>query len=474
MDIFEDAVLKIITRYRLLTRGETVLIAVSGGPDSVALLLALLELRGRLELTIEAAHVNHLLRGTESDQDEDFVRALCETAKIPLHMRRIETRELAAERRQNLEECARRLRYDFLLSVASERRATVATGHTLNDLSETFLLKLFRGAGVSGLSGVYPRRRNQLDSGLIVDVVRPLLDLSRSEILEYLDRRKQRYRQDSSNQDVSFDRNMVRHELIPLLEGRLNPGIAATLGRTALLFRELENFLSPILDEAYEKCRERTGTNRSGESRAAVALRVPGLNSCHPFVQKEIIRRALKEYRGDLKDVSYRHVEDTLKIASGESGAECHLGNGVRVRREFDLLKFGGEKTVVPFEYKLSVPGDVYINEVAKRIVARQAPGLRSVDPGESAVLLNFAGKHLRVRNRRAGDRYRIGARTKKLKEILIEKRIPRSLRDELLVLDDGSEILWVEGFEPNPEFRPQPGSGAALEIRVERETFAP
>ncbi|RPJ81353.1 MAG: tRNA lysidine(34) synthetase TilS, partial [Acidobacteria bacterium] len=184
MDSFEEQVFRTITRYRLLNKGEKVLVALSGGPDSVALLLALLELRGWLEVTVEAAHVNHLLRGPESDQDEDFVRALCARAEIALHVSRIETRQPGNEPRQNLEERARRLRYDFLLSVAAERQATVATGHNLNDLSETFLLKLFRGAGVSGLSGIYPRRRNQLENGVTLDVVRPLLDLSRSEVVE--------------------------------------------------------------------------------------------------------------------------------------------------------------------------------------------------------------------------------------------------------------------------------------------------
>ncbi len=439
----------------------------------MALLLVFLALRSRLDLTVEAAHVNHLLRGDESDQDEEFVRALCTTAGVSLHLNRIETRRPAIERRENLEECARRLRYDFLLSVGAERQATVATGHTLNDLTETFLLKLFRGAGVSGLSGVYPRRHNRLENGATVDVVRPLLDSSRTEILEYLGRRGQPYRQDSSNRDVSFDRNLLRHELIPLLESRLNPGISGTVGRTALLFRELEDFLSPIVEEAYNQCRERPGKSQSTQPRALLVLRIPELLSRHSFLQKEIVRRALKDYRGDLKDVSYRHVEDVLKIAAGESGNECHLGNGVRVRREFDRLTFGGERAAVHFEYELSVPGDVYITEVAKRVVAHPVPGPGGTYQAKRAVLLNFAGNRLRVRNRRAGDRYRIGARTKKLKEILIEKRIPRSLRDELLILDDGREILWVEGLEPNPQFRPLPGSGASLEIKVEPETFA-
>lgn len=475
MDGFEDAVFQTISKYSLLSKGERVLVAVSGGSDSVALLLALLEWRSRLDLKVEAAHVNHLLRGVESDQDEEFVRALCATLKVRLEVNRVETQRQAADGRQNLEECARRLRYDFFLAVAAQRRATVATGHTLNDLSETFLLKLFRGAGVSGLSGVYPRRRNQLDGGRTVDVVRPLIDRTRSEILGYLERRRQPFRQDSSNRDLSFDRNRVRHELMPLLEARFNPAITGTLGRTAGLFREMEDFLSKVLDEKYQQCRERLSRNghRNETGPASVSLRIPDLLSQHPFVQREIVRRALREYRGDLKDVSRKNVEDILRIATGHSGAECHPGAGVWVGREFDLLTFARKRDVVQFEYELSVPGSVYIGEVEKRIFARRLydSGVFSTSERNS-VFLNFAGPRLRVRNRRAGDRYRVGAWTKKLKQLLIEKRIPRSLRDELLILEDGERVIWVEGFEPDPEFRAEPGSVTALEIRVEHETF--
>ena len=279
MDTFEDAVFRTHSEVSpAQPRGEGVWSPFRAGPDSVALLLALLELRSRLDLTIEAGHVNHLLRGTESDEDEEFVRGLCSRAGIPLHVSRIETRNRAAEGRHNLEEYARTVRYGFLLSVAAELSATVATGHTLNDLSETFLLKLFRGAGVSGLSGVYAKRRNELGNGVTVDVVRPLLDSSRNEILEYLERRKQSYRQDSSNQDTSFDRNMIRHQLIPVLESRLNPGISRTLGRTALLFRDLEDFLSPIVDDAYNRCRSLPS--------ATVSLWVPELLSQSPVRAK--------------------------------------------------------------------------------------------------------------------------------------------------------------------------------------------
>jgi len=193
-------------------------------------------------------------------------------------------------------------------------------------------------------------------------------------------------------------------------------------------------------------------------------------------VQKEIVRRALREVRGNLKDVSTRHVENVLRLAQIESGSECHLGNGVRVRREFELLTFGGEKATPQFVYELPIPGDVYISEIGKRIVARRLPGnppnARAGCDRPGRILLDFSGSCLAVRNRRAGDRYRTGTQIKKLKEILIERRIPRSRRDELIVLDDGGRIVWVEGLMPDPDFRAEPGLEQALEIAVEHETF--
>ena len=309
---FTRRVLQTLHRYQLLKEGDHILVALSGGPDSVALLLVLQELKERLSLGLSAAHVNHQLRGEESEQDEQFVQDLCRQLAIPIEVRRVDTRHAVRESGENLESCARRLRYDFLFELAQRQESRVATGHTLNDQAETFLMKLVRGAGPAGLSGISPLRVNWMGTPgtpLSVTVVRPLLGTVRQDVLDYLEDQNQTYRVDSSNQDLSLDRNWVRHQLIPLLEEKLNPALLETLQRSTELFGEVEEFLSRQGKEAFNRC-------RSGGDRGT-RLRISALEDLPAIIQKEVIRRAIATSKGDLRDIS-------LQARSGGSPAESH------------------------------------------------------------------------------------------------------------------------------------------------------
>ncbi len=223
MDLFVSAVKDTVKRFSLLKPGDSVLCSVSGGPDSVALLRVLNELSREWTLSLSALHVNHGLRGAESDADASFVGTLCRQLEVPLHVR---SQRLKAGPGMNLQDLARRVRYRFLSETASAAGSVVATGHNLQDQGETLLLKLARGAGPTGLSGIFPAREifphGREESP--VRMVRPLLERDRDEILGFLERRGQPYRDDSSNRNLRYDRNWVRHHLIPDLRSRLNPG----------------------------------------------------------------------------------------------------------------------------------------------------------------------------------------------------------------------------------------------------------
>ena len=264
------------------------MVALSGGPDSVALMLALKELEESLSLQVSAAHVNHLLRGEESEEDERFVRRLCQEAGVPLEVQRVDTRQEVERSGENLQNCARRLRYDFFFQLALSRNCKVATGHMLNDQAETFLMKLIRGAGPAGLSGIAPLRAIHYEQGTqtgVVRVLRPLLEISRLEILAYLEDRKQGYREARSNQDLGYHRNWVRHELIPLLENRVNPALVETLHRSSQLFQEIEEYLVAHGKEAFEQCRVR----QDGEIR----LRIEELERLPSISLSKICKLAL-------------------------------------------------------------------------------------------------------------------------------------------------------------------------------------
>lgn len=455
MDPFEKAVLQSIERENLFKAGERMVVALSGGPDSVALLTVLQRLPYALQLV--AAHFNHQLRGEASDADEAFVLRFCEQSDIHLQVTRLDTRRRARESGHNLEDVARSQRYAFLFEVARRQGALVATGHTLNDQAETFLMKLARGAGPAGLSGIYPLRQN-LGQPAPVTVVRPLLARTRAEILDYLARRNLSYRIDATNEDVSLERNWVRHQLLPLLCEKLNPELPQVLSRTARLFRETEEFLAAEAEKAFARC--------AAEKRGELELRTEALQQLPAILQKEVLRLAVRRCKGDLENIALQHIEDVLKLARQPSGKQVHLPGGLRVQHEFAELRFLTKSPPAAFCYELSVPGEIYVKEVGKRV---RASRVTAAEPAPGAALLNFPGDRLWVRSRRPGDRYRTSLRSpeKKLKRLLLEKRIPKSRRDELLILEAEGSILWVEGFLPDPSVPESGRSGSAVEIEV-------
>jgi len=439
------------------------MVALSGGPDSVALMLALKELEESLSLQVSAAHVNHLLRGEESEEDERFVRRLCQEAGVPLEVQRVDTRQEVERSGENLQNCARRLRYDFFFQLALSRNCKVATGHMLNDQAETFLMKLIRGAGPAGLSGIAPLRAIHYEQGTqtgVVRVLRPLLEISRLEILAYLEDRKQGYREDRSNQDLGYHRNWVRHELIPLLENRVNPALVETLHRSSQLFQEIEEYLVAHGKEAFEQCRVR----QDGEIR----LRIEELERLPSIIQKQVVRQGVRSEKGNLDDITLKHIAEVLKLCSSGSGREIHLPGGLKVQREFEQLRFTRKMSLPPFRYQLNVPGEILIKEVGKSIVARKA-----TSAGKGTTLIKWGDNRLIVRNRRPGDEYRVspGSGTQKLKELFQRERIPRSQRDRLLILEGNNEIMWVEGFPPHPSYRISGDDPGAVEIEVCSET---
>ncbi len=446
---FPRRILAAIRKERLLGQGNRVLVALSGGPDSVALLRVLLDLRSTLALQVEAAHFNHCLRGSESDEDEQFVCDLCAGLDVPLHRRRAETKEAAALSRRNLEEYARHLRYEFLYEMAAPRDALVATGHNMNDQAETLLLKLFRGAGISGLAGIHSRRRNVLASGGVCYVVRPLLGVSRPQILDYLSSLKQQFRSDSSNRDVAFDRNWLRYELLPLLGEKFNPAIIRVLASTADSLGEVNLLVEGQAERVFRRCR------RSG--RGEILFDIDCLLENHPVLVKETIRLGIREIKGDLKDVHRRHIDGILALAQAQSGGQLHLPGGIRIRREFDNLIIGRPVHTPRFSHPVEAPGGVEVPEAGKCFEIRRLE--QRVEPSEGRAghdLMRNPGGGLEVRNRVPGDRFQLkaGQPERKLKEILIERKIPRSSRDRLLILAKGQKVLWVEGLGVSPEHR--------------------
>lgn len=445
MDLAARA-LRTIRKHDLFPRGARVLVALSGGPDSVALLQILQALEGQGELAIAgAAHFNHQLRGAAAEADERFCVELCATLRMPLDAGRGDVAGFARASGRSIEDAARVARYEFLGAAARRLQAdVVAVGHSLDDQAETFLLRLIRGAGARGLAGIRPRAGN---------VVRPLLDISRDDLRAYAALHHLDFRDDESNADVAFSRNRVRLDLLPRLQ-HYSPRIIPILAREAALAREDEDFLERVAIAAADSI----VLQRKGVSE----LDATGLRTLHPALASRVARRVL-EAAAPGRFVGFQHIEGLLALASGPDGASLALP-GVTATRRGDRIVMGeADRPAFAnfFRIPLSIPGEVAhggwavsAEEVAQPS-ALQAPACR----GEVAMVAAGPLRYpLAVRSRRRGDRFRplgMGGHARKLQDFLVDRKVARAERDRLpLVVDGDDRIVWVAGQGVAEDFR--------------------
>jgi tRNA(Ile)-lysidine synthase len=459
-----DRVLRTVRRHALVARGGRVAVALSGGPDSVALVYLLLELQAAGELSVAGlAHFNHQLRGAEADGDEAFCRAMAETLGLPFEAGRGDVRALARSERRSVEDAARAARYAFLEAAADRLAAEViAVGHSADDQAETFLLRLIRGAGPRGLAGIRPR------SGRIV---RPLIDIPRVDLRQYQASRQLDSRVDSSNADLDIPRNRVRHELLPYLQREFSPGISAVLAREAAIARVDEDRLQ---QEAID-----LAASIVLRSTSAVDVDRAALTSLHPALASRVARVALQALAPDTF-IGFDHIERLLRFArEGSRGAALSLPGQQAVHRGSRIVlgpeppRGGSARQSNSFRFPLSIPGEVMLGDQGWAISAERADWLDrpgAAGPARSvsvAVALEPGSLPLAIRSRRPGDRFRpLGlGHGKKLQDFLVDRKVPRDSRDRLpLVVDRDDRIVWVVGESVAEDFRvTEPSRGVIL-----------
>ncbi len=448
---------------------EKIVVAVSGGADSAALLDALARLRERKGLpgAIIVAHLNHQLRGAESDEDETFVRELADQLNLPACVERIAVADHARSEKKNLEATARRLRYDFLRRVAEEREAKfVFTAHTLDDQAETALMRLLRGSGAEGLRGIH---RIVVFSEKL-KLARPMLAVTRAEVIEHCEHFKLTFRRDSSNLSMDFTRNRIRHELLPTLE-TFNPRIQESLARASELIADDEDFLGTFADKLL------------AESRAGARLNVKPLQEAHPAIVRRVLRQWLRGELGTLLRTNAAHIAAIENlITRSQSGRFIQLPGFWRVEREFDTL----ELSCAP-RYECALMPILSLTEGAKIMfgdfelsyfggVPRARIGAMVGDLGadcEFAILRQSAdldGLSVRVRNE--GDAYIPAGHRQatKLKTLMIRRKIPLSQRDlyPILVTAD-DRIVWAPGLPVAGAFAPDDNDSVCALIVAQR-----
>lgn len=439
MDIsqFIVKVKETIEQYNLIQSGDLVVVGVSGGPDSLALLHVLKTLRPELSCELHVAHLDHSFRGKQAEEEARWVKELATHWGLPVTIAKKDVPALAREKGLSPQEAGHLARYEFLSGLLKQLGAQkIALGHQADDQAETVLMHLFTGSGLEGLRGIVPVHG---------PVIRPLLYVTREEIEEYCRAHALEPRRDPSNEKDIYLRNKIRNRLMPWLLENINPNLITTLNKTAQILWAEEEYLEYVTKKkakeylAHEGDYEKLSLRRWEEIPLAL--------------QRRLIRHAYS-FRGAAQGLYFQHVEDIRELAQrGQVGKLLHLPGKIIVEKTYDFLLFykeGAKKQQKTLgSYPLKIPGRTHIPETNQYIVAaieREKPQ----NPGNTVVYLPWPGQPLTyvARARRQGDRFSpkglLGS--KKLKDYFIEKKIPRGERDQILLVASEKEVLWIPG----------------------------
>ena len=450
---FERQVEAVLQSHRMLIPGEQVTVAVSGGPDSVALLSVLLALRPSWDLCLWAVHFDHGLRGIESQNDAKFVKGFCDRIGIDLTIENLDLlRSMARERGESLQQYASKVRYEALFRIADEKGATkIALGHTADDQAETVLMWMIRGSGTGGLGGMSPVRNSY--------VIRPLLGFSRAEILGYLRSRELGYRIDSSNFKPLYFRNRLRHELIPFLK-RYNPNLIKVLSRQADIVREDHLYLEQLAAKAFDDLQRK-------DSADPLVLHRASLLAFPLAIQRRVIRLALHTIARMTHGPRFGSVEMILdQIVDGQSGSTV-VSQGVRITREYDniLFNFVGSESqlvrtwpaasqTVPIPSQITWPLTGQTIEITVHPVSQESWRGNPFHVNFDAATFSHS---LVLRTWQPGDQFcplGLGGKRKKLKNFFSDIKLERSKREKVPLLVAPEGILWVGGYRADHRFR--------------------
>lgn len=429
-----------INQHKILADGDKILVACSGGPDSLALLHIFSRLCLEYNITIFAAHVDHMFRGHESAQEAAFVVDFCRERGIVCYHTAINVPQIISESRLSGQDASRVVRYQYLRKVAQELGdAKIATGHHRDDQAETVLINLLRGAGSVGIGGIQP---------INGDLIRPLLSVTRAEIMEYCKVNQLEPRFDSSNFKTKYLRNRIRINLLPELEKQYNSGIKDALCRTATIVGDEHEFIGITAKEWWPKV-----TTMKDEQ---LFIDAKEMEVVHIAVQREIFRMAIEKKQGYLKGISFHHVETLVELlATGRVGSNIQLPNGLLACKSYDGLYLGmGDVALRPqIDYEgqvVVVPGTTLIPELGIMLVSELLDEKKQNSEGNYGIFdwAALTGP-LVVRTRRAGDKFQpIGFHgTKKLKDFFIDEKVPREERDYLPIIFDCHHIIWIGGY---------------------------
>jgi tRNA(Ile)-lysidine synthase len=448
-----------LSRYEMLQPGDLVVVAVSGGPDSVCLVHILHKLEDAFDFHLIVAHFDHGLRPAEDDAETHFVSTLADSMKIPFETAK--GRLLEKKAKGSKEEAARNARYAFLEMVRKKCNARkVALGHNLNDQAETILMRLLRGSGPSGLTGIPPCRDGS--------IIRPLIEIDRLEIEKYLKAEKLAFVTDSSNLATDYLRNRIRLEVMPLL-AKHQPRLAHILGQTAEILRDEHEYLERITRAWLEKEVSLGPGN-------VCHLSLPSFLDLPVALRRRAARQLIGRVKKDLRRITWDHLEAIRKLAEGEKPqAVLSLPGRIQVRRTYDRLSFHEEpkKGREPFSYELNGPGPYRIKEIGRTLSMEEMKRTKALSLRGAKWTAFVDGEKLRfpliLRTVRPGDRFiPFGMKGhKKLKDFFVDLKVPLEQRRSTPILCSEDTPVWVCGFRIDDRFKVTPDTKRVLKLTL-------
>ena len=449
---------KTIIKYNMLSEGDNVIIGLSGGPDSVCLGIILHKLRVDFNLTLNAVYVDHGLRPDEVENEKAFCKNFCNNLGIGFFTKAVDVKEYAKDRKLNMQEAARELRYHAYEEVSKKAcAAKIALGHTADDQSETFFMMLLRGSGMKGLSGIPPVRNLDLGVKKNILIIRPLIEIERKEIEDFLYRNASRITHnasppfivDSSNLKKDYFRNWIRLMIIPEFKKK-SPALVKSISRMADILREEDAYLEIIATKTLMRLISR-------KSADAIELFILPLETMEKPILRRVLRRALSEAEG-LKGIDFIHIEDMIElIKRGKSGDRIYLPKGIRVIKNYSTMVITSRPPQKISTYTINVPGEVVLNEI--KAVIKASAGKKSDDYGDGKITTVFdadkIGTVLTVRQRENGDFFYPSGfgKRKKLQDFFVDEKVPRDERDSVPIVVSGNDIVWVAGFRGDERF---------------------
>jgi tRNA(Ile)-lysidine synthase len=439
-----------IIRFGLLRKGDRVLIGVSGGKDSVSLLDILCQLGPEYKLSLAVAHLDHQLR-LNSNKDTDFVRQLAKKYDVPFFTHKTRVQILAKKEKRSLEDAARQARYRFFEMTGANFRATkLALGHTLNDQIETFFMRLLRGAGVLGLSGIPIKRALNSE----ITLIRPLLEVTRSQIEAYGEERKLSFREDQSNRDLSYTRNKIRHHLLPLLTSKYNPNLLQTIARTQNLLHQTNIYVNSMADRSFNALLIASDKKR-------LSLQRSKFQKLDRFLQSLVLREAIAQIHLGAQEIGFDQIESLLHDLDKKEEFKLQWPGKLVLTASAKCLNL--ELSDTPMRVKrlknfcLALPGKTRIGALGYEIECNLINQTRQIKPKRNSRQQKLAEwvdfdkikGTLYVRTRRSGDRFKpLGSTgSKKLQDFFVDLKVPFACRDKVPLVCDGESIIWVVGY---------------------------